>query len=65
MANVIVKVLGSSPKDADAETVGELKEELGLESYSASVNGSPADNDQELSDGQLVTFAPSVKGGLN
>jgi hypothetical protein len=65
MAKVIVKVLGSAPREIDADSVGELKSELGLDSYSASVNGDPADSSTELSEGQLVTFAPSVKGGAN
>jgi hypothetical protein len=64
MAKVFVKVLGNDDRSTqDAETVGELKTQLNLSSYSATVNGSPADNSQELQDDQLVMFAPAVKGG--
>jgi len=63
MAKVIVKVLGGSLQELEASTVGEIKEELSLSSHSATVNGESASDDQELSDGELITLAPSVKGG--
>lgn len=65
MAKVVVKVLGGSLTEVEADTVGELKDDLDLGSHSASVNGSPADDSTELSDGQIVALAPSVKGGKN
>lgn len=65
MALVKVKTLGNAEiKEYSVDTVGELKEELGLDGYSANVNGNAQGDDYELSDAQLVTFAPSVKGGL-
>ena len=64
MALVKVKTLGNAQiSEYSVETIGELKAELGLENYSASVNGSSQDDSFQLSDAQLVTFAPSVKGG--
>ena len=64
MALVKVKTLGNAQiNEYSVETIGELKTELGLENYSASVNGSSQDDSYALSDAQLVTFAPSVKGG--
>ena len=63
MANVVVKVTGQNPKDCSAETVGELKRTLGLTTYSASVNGEPASDEDYLENDWLVTLAPSVKGG--
>ena len=64
MALVKAKTLGSIEiKEYSVSTVGELKKELGLESYSANVNGSSQNDDYALSDAELVTFAPSVKGG--
>lgn len=64
MAKVIVKVLGGSPQEKEADTVGELREGLSLENYTATVNGETADDETELEDNQLVFFAPSVKGGI-
>lgn len=64
MALVKVKTLGNAAiTEYSVDTIGELKKELSLENYSASVNGSAQNDDFELSDAQLVTFAPSVKGG--
>ena len=64
MALVKVKTLGNAQiNEYSVDTIGELKTELGLENYSASVNGSSQDDSYQLSDAQLVTFAPSVKGG--
>jgi len=64
MANVIVKILGQNDvSQKTASSVGSLKSDLGLENYSASVNGTPQTDDFTLSDNELVTFAQSVKGG--
>lgn len=64
MAKVVVKILGNSDlKEATAETIGELKQQLGLLTHAASINGEPADNDSFLSDDSLVTFSQAVKGG--
>lgn len=64
MALVKTRTLGSAEvKEFDIETVGELKETLGLEGYSASVNGTPQGDDFRPESASLVTFSKSVKGG--
>jgi hypothetical protein len=63
--NVTTKVLGGQAKVLESfeGSVADLKKELGLaESYQASINGSPAENDKEIEDYAFVTFAPAVKG---
>lgn len=62
MARVAAIVVGGSEKFLDAETVKEVKEQLSAATYTATVNGDPADNDQELRDNDFVSLAPSVKG---
>ena len=64
MAKVIVVVTGTSPKEVEANTVGEVKEKLNLQSYTGSVNKQPADNSTSLSDGDLVTLSTAQKGGV-
>lgn len=64
MAKVIVKIQGSNePKELEASTISALKSTLGLENYTATVNGEPASNDTELSDYNVVHFSEAVKGG--
>lgn len=62
---ITAQVLGGQPKTFDdVETVGDLRKELKLErGYTATVNGEPADDDQDLNDYEFVSFAPAVKGG--
>lgn len=63
--NVIVQPLGGEKKiDETSNTVGEAKAKVGLASYTATVNGDSASDDQELEDGDFVSLAPAVKGGL-
>ena len=64
MAQVAAKVMGGSLQELDAETVGELKDIMGLEgTYSAQVNGESADDETQLRSRDFVTFTKSVKGG--
>lgn len=65
MANVAVKVLGRDRQFASGvTTVADLKQQVGVNAnYTASVNGSPVENDFTLSDDVFVTLAPPVKGG--
>lgn len=63
MAMISVKVLGGSLRSMEADTVGEVKAALGLESYTASVNGETRADSFELSDDNFVSLAPAVKGG--
>ena len=62
MAKVTVQAVGGALKEGNADTVAELKRQLGLATYQASVNGEPADDDYELSDYEFVSLAPKVKG---
>ncbi len=60
------RVLGGRTTDLALEkgaTLGDLKEELGYEKYSASVNGESADDDVELENDDYVTLSEAVKGG--
>lgn len=63
MAKVIVRVVGQNPREVEAGTVGELKRNLGLNNYTASINREPASDGDGLEDDDLVLLAPSVKGG--
>lgn len=63
MATVTVKVIGSNPREVTAATVGDLKRQLGLATYTASVNKEPADDGTRLGDNDFIVLAPSVKGG--
>ncbi len=63
---VTYKVLGGKAKDITLDarsTVGDLKEEVGLEKYTASVNGTPANDSTRLQDNDFVTLSEAVKGG--
>lgn len=63
MAKVQAQVTGGAIIQKEANTVGELRVLMGLEStYGASVNGEPEGSDYELSDYQMVTFAQQTKG---
>lgn len=63
MANkVTVEVTGKDAKVLnDVNTVGDVMTQLGVEKYSATVNGEPADKSYVLSDFEYVTLAPQVK----
>lgn len=66
MANKITaQVLGGETKTYErVGTVSDLRDRLKLgQGYTATVNGEPADDDQELNDYEFVSFAPAVKGG--
>jgi len=65
MPIISVKILGNPEvKTYDAETVGELKKQLGLEGYSATVNGTTQEDSFAPESASLVTFAKAVKGGV-
>ena len=62
--NVTAQVLGGTPKVIEAETVRDAYKELALDgSYTPTVNGEPAEMDDDLNDYEFVNFAPAVKGG--
>jgi len=63
---VSVQVLGGEMTVLDLDpgtTVDAVREELGVEGYTATINGEPADGDFELAEYEFVTLSPSVKGG--
>lgn len=62
MATVTGQAVGGALKQIEASTVSDVKEQLNLESYQATVNGEPCDDDYELSDYEFVSLAPKVKG---
>ena len=63
--NVTGQVLGGVAKtNMSGNTVKDIFEQLGLSgSYTATINGEPAEMDDEIDDYQFVSFAPAVKGG--
>lgn len=63
--NVTAQVLGGEAIVLEGvETVGDALKELELEgNYTATVNGEPADMDQELEDYEFISFSSAVKGG--
>ena len=62
--NVTVQVTGGQAQVKSVDCVGDAKRELGLSgNYSATVNGQPAGDQQQLRDYDFVSFAESVKGG--
>lgn len=59
-----IAVLGGATKTEQSyETVKEIKQALGLGSYTATVNGESVDDDDDLPDFGYVSLAPAVKGG--
>jgi hypothetical protein len=63
MAKVVAKIVGGSAKDLTAETVGEVKRQLGVTNYQANVNAEPADDALVLEEDDFITLSPAVKGG--
>lgn len=48
--------------DSGLNTVGDAKRKVGALNHTASVNGEPASDDEELEDYAYVSLAPAVKG---
>lgn len=65
MAKVHTQAHGSqSILEKEADTIAQLRAQLELDdSYQATVNGEPEDDDYELQDYEFVAFAAKVKGG--
>lgn len=65
--NVTVKIVGGDTKDPqeydEDTTIGDLKEEYGLEGYTATVNGAAKGDEYKVQDYAFVTMAPGSKGG--
>ncbi len=62
MAKVYAQVTGGTMKELQANTVSEVKAALDAKTYAATVNGEPQHDDFELSDFEVITLAPAVKG---
>ena len=65
MATVNACVLGDPQlQTIEATTVADLRSKMELDdNYAVLVNAEPADDDDELVNGAVVTFTPAVKGG--
>lgn len=64
MAKVHAQVVGGQIKEIEANSVAEIKAILNASTYTATVNGDPADDSHELSDFEFVSLAPAVKGAF-
>ena len=64
-SNVIAQLSGGSKQVLEnVDTVGDVKEQLNAQDgYTVAVNGSPADDDKELREGDFVSLSKAVKGG--
>jgi hypothetical protein len=63
MATVTATVVGGkATAHEDIYTVAELKQKLNITNYQASINGEPVSDEDDLTDGDYVTFSPQVKG---
>lgn len=64
--NITGQVLGGQAKtNLTGRTVKDIYQSLGLNgTYAATINGEPADMDDELDNYSFVSFAPAVKGGF-
>lgn len=63
MAKVTAQVMGGAPQQKEADTVGELADQVGASGYTATVNGEPEGSDYALQDYEFVAFAKAVKAG--
>lgn len=63
MAKVQVQVEGGAIQQKVADTVGELKTQMGMRDYTATVNGDNANDSYELVDFDFVSLAKPLKAG--
>lgn len=63
--NVIAQISGGNKQVIDdVDTVRDVKRKLGAETgYTAAINGDPAEDTEEVNEGDFVTLAKAVKGG--
>lgn len=66
MANLVhAQVLGGSVKELkDVTTVADVKRQLNVPTYTATVNGEPAEDGDTLEEYEFVSLSPAVKGGV-
>lgn len=64
-SNIMAQVAGGTKQVVEnVQTVRDVAQKMGIESgYTATVNGDTAEMSEELSEGDFVSFAKSVKGG--
>lgn len=63
MASVIVKQVGRTAKEVDADTAGEVLTQLGLgKEYSVKIDGEVVDKDFDLDEDQVLYIARNEKG---
>lgn len=64
--NVIAQIQGGSKQVLEnVDTVADVKRKLSASTgYTAAINGDPADDSESVEEGDFVTLAKSVKGGL-
>lgn len=63
-SNVITQVQGGQKSVFDGvNTVGDARAKANAAGYAASVNGNPAQDSDELTEGDFVSFAVATKGG--
>ena len=64
--NVTLQVLGGGSLVCscdEVQTVGAAKAKMAVPNYVASVNGEPADDEDELQEFSFVSLSAAVKGG--
>lgn len=63
--NVIVQVLGGKKEVFDnVETITDVKLKLQLPNHTGIVNGDSETDSHQLVDGDFISLAPAVKGGV-
>ena len=65
MAKVHAKVAGGEVKNIECNTVQCVKEQMGSEGYTATVNGEPEKDDYRLKDDDFIVLAQPVKAGAH
>lgn len=63
MAKVQAQVAGGAIKQIEADTVADVKQQLNVPNYTATVNGEPESDSYELEDYEFVALAQPVKAG--
>ena len=63
--NVIAQILGGEKQVLDnVATIADVKQRLQSPTYSATLNGDPASDADDVQEGDFVSLAQAVKGGI-
>lgn len=63
-SNVVAQVQGGEKKVLDdVYTVADVREKMNAAGYTASINGDPASDSDEVNDQDFISFAVATKGG--